>query len=31
MIENEVDSEYQQFVQRMQQSGFTVEQYYQAT
>ena len=31
MIENEVDNEYQQFVQRMQQSGFTVEQYYQAT
>lgn len=31
MIENEVDGMYQQFVQRMQQSGFTAEQYFQAT
>lgn len=31
MIENEVDGIYQQFVQRMQQSGFTAEQYFQAT
>ena len=31
MIENEVDGMYQQFAQRMQQSGFTAEQYFQAT
>lgn len=31
MIESEVDSMLQQFAQQMQQSGFTLEQYYQAT
>lgn len=31
MIESEVDSMLQQFGQQMQQSGFTLEQYYQAT
>lgn len=31
MIESEVDSMLQQFSQQMQQSGFTLEQYYQAT